>query len=237
MVAPGDDLAATEKQAVGERLRAARGALSLTQKGLCDVAGMRLPSLRDYELGNRIPGGEAVACLSRAGINANWLLTGEGPMLLADFKVRAEAPAGTLDGYTAIPFFEDVRAAAGGGGIVGNEMSTSLLFNEEWVRTELDAKLPDLRLIRVSGESMEPLLRAGDMILVDCSVHRPNCEGIYVLRLDGMLLVKRVQALPGGVIQVSSDNPAYKPFTLKIAEMEGTDFAIIGRVVWFGRKT
>lgn len=222
---------------LSDRLREYRLSIGLNQEKAASLFDIPFSTYKRYESGTNMPNSEAIAGMMRAGLSANWLLTGEGQMLLADFKVPAEAPAGTLDGYTAIPFFEDVRAAAGGGGIVGNEMSTSLLFNEEWVRTELDAKLPDLRLIRVSGESMEPLLRAGDMILVDCSVHRPNCEGIYVLRLDGMLLVKRVQALPGGVIQVSSDNPAYRPFTLKIAEMEGTDFAIIGRVVWFGRKT
>lgn len=53
-----------------------------------------LPSLRDYELGKSIPGGEAIGGLVRAGINANWLLTGEGPMLLADWVAPAP-PAST----------------------------------------------------------------------------------------------------------------------------------------------
>lgn len=73
-----------QKQAVGGRLKEARAALGLTQKELCALIEKPLPSLRDYELGKSIPGGEAVASLVRAGINANWLLTGEGPMLLAD---------------------------------------------------------------------------------------------------------------------------------------------------------
>ena len=222
---------------IAERLRVVRAHLGLKQDEFAAQSCVSIRAYQTYEGGRSLPGAEAIEGFTRLGINANWLLTGEGPMLLADLKAPAEAPAEVLEGYASIPFFEDVRAAAGGGGIVGNEASTSLLFNEEWVRTELDARLSDLRLVRVSGESMEPLLRAGDMILVDCSVTRPKFEGIYVLRLDGMLLVKRVQGLPGGVIQVSSDNPAYRPFTLKFAEMEGTDFAIIGRVVWFGRKT
>ena len=51
---------------------------------------MPLPSLKNYEASQRIPGGEAIAALMHAGINANWLLTGEGPMLMADL-------AGVLD--------------------------------------------------------------------------------------------------------------------------------------------
>lgn len=71
-----------QKLAVARRLKAARSALDLTQKELCSLIEMPLPSLRDYELGNRIPGGDAIAGLVRAGISANWLLTGEGVMLL-----------------------------------------------------------------------------------------------------------------------------------------------------------
>lgn len=80
-----------QKQAVGLRIKEARSALGLTQKELCEQAKMKLPSVRDYELGNSIPGGEAVAALMRVGINANWLLTGEGEMLLADYHARLEA--------------------------------------------------------------------------------------------------------------------------------------------------
>lgn len=85
-----------QKQAVGLRIKEARSALGLTQKELCAKAGMKLPSLRDYELGKRIPGGEAVADLVRVNINANWLLTGEGPIHLADLQ-SPSSPPGALD--------------------------------------------------------------------------------------------------------------------------------------------
>jgi hypothetical protein len=47
---------------------------------------MKIPSLRDYELGKTIPGGEALSMLMRAGISPAWLLTGEGEMLLEKMK-------------------------------------------------------------------------------------------------------------------------------------------------------
>jgi transcriptional regulator with XRE-family HTH domain len=78
------------KTAVGARIKQARAALGLTQKGLCEATGLPFPSLRNYESSNQTPGGEAILALMHAGINANWLLTGEGPMLLADL-------AGVLD--------------------------------------------------------------------------------------------------------------------------------------------
>lgn len=56
---------------------------------------MPFPSLRNYESSNQIPGGEAILALMHAGINANWLLTGEGPMRIEDLA-GAETP-GALD--------------------------------------------------------------------------------------------------------------------------------------------
>lgn len=35
-----------------------------------------------------MPGGEVISGLIRLGINANWLLTGDGPMLLADLAPK-----------------------------------------------------------------------------------------------------------------------------------------------------
>lgn len=78
------------KTAVGGRIKQARGVLGLTQKDLCEATGMPLPSLKNWELSKSVPGGEAILALMHAGINANWLLTGEGPMLMADL-------AGVLD--------------------------------------------------------------------------------------------------------------------------------------------
>jgi transcriptional regulator with XRE-family HTH domain len=83
------------KTAIGARIKQARGALGLTQKGLCEATGMPFPSLRNYESSNQIPGGEAILALMHAGINANWLLTGEGPMRIEDLA-GAETP-GALD--------------------------------------------------------------------------------------------------------------------------------------------
>jgi phage repressor protein C with HTH and peptisase S24 domain len=86
---------------------------------------------------------------------------------------------------------------------------------------------------------MKPTLRSSDTILLDRSATKPDREGIYLLFMNGVLLVKRLQALPGKIIKVVSDNPAYEDFTVRLAEMHKQDFVILGRVVWVmwaGRK-
>ena len=88
------------KGEVGGRLKAVRGALGFTQKALCALIEMPLPSLRDYELGKTIPGGKALEKLTRAGVNTGWLLSGEGKMLLS-LPDEAQRPPGERGGYPA----------------------------------------------------------------------------------------------------------------------------------------
>src|SRR3546814_8286883 len=68
-----------------------------------------------------------------------------------------------------------------------------------------------LSIIHVHGESMEPTLRDGDEVLVDSSDQGSRLrDGIYVLRADDALVVKRVTIQPGGrLITISNDNTAY----------------------------
>lgn len=229
------------KTAIGGRISAARRAVGLTQEALANLAGAKSKSgLQDNEAGKNMPGGQMIGALISAGINANWLLTGEGSMLLRDMATpdanNAHHQGAITLGYVSVPLYNDIRAAAGHGSVVEHEVpDDALMFKEEWIRFELGANPADLCLIRVSGDSMEPTLRAGDVILVDHRASRPDREGIYILRMGDMLLVKRLQAMPGGKVKVISDNAAFDSWTLNLSDI-GNDVVIIGRVVWSGRR-
>jgi hypothetical protein len=53
----------------------------------------------------------------------------------------------------------------------------------------------------------------------------------HVIRLDDVLLVKRLEPGPAGTLRVISDNPAYPRLERPLA-----DVAVIGRVVWKGGR-
>lgn len=76
---------------ISVRIKAARAALGLTQAEAAIKFELPLGSLRKYESGPSEPGSSALAGIVRAGINANWLLTGDGPMLLADLATQGVA--------------------------------------------------------------------------------------------------------------------------------------------------
>lgn len=201
--------------------------------------------IRQYELGNSLPGAEVLAGLASLGFDTQFLLTGIRSVKVPaqEFEVtrksgsRKQSAGGeALESteYVSLPLY-DLRAAAGGGAIVESEQVVDVLkFKREWIARELHANQKDLCLLYVDGDSMEPELRPGDIILVDRSDVGPNRDGVYVLRMDESLLVKRLQRLPGGGLRVTSDNEKYEAFTIKFRE--AINIAIIGRVVWAGRR-
>jgi len=87
---------------IGRRMKAARDALGLTQEGLAAAVGGSKRGIQENEARNRVPGGEVVARMVDLGINANWLLAEEGPMLLADLMAKPEPPKLNVPALTAI---------------------------------------------------------------------------------------------------------------------------------------
>lgn len=155
---------------------------------------------------------------------------------------RLKAPAWRVEEpraeYVYVPLL-DVRARAGErGAVVESERVVDVLaFRDEWIRHELRARPEDLRLIYVEGDSMEPDLRAGDIILLDLTDTEARREGVYVVRLDGALLLKQVQRLPGHRLRLTSRNPAYAPIEVRLDDIaESGDLAIVGRVVWHAAR-
>lgn len=143
-------------------------------------------------------------------------------------------PANTIqDGMVEIPIL-DIEASAGFGAIAGSENAhTRFGFDERWLRSLTSAKSASLSIVRVTGDSMEPTLSDGDEVLVDASDHASRLrDGIYVLRADDSLVVKRVAIKPGGKqITIASDNPAYPTWN----DMDRSEVHVVGRVIWFGR--
>lgn len=130
----------------------------------------------------------------------------------------------------SVPVF-DTAASAGPGAVGEDRLSTAGLgFSQVWLRQLRGGRgdAEGLSVIRVSGRSMEPTLQDGDEILVDTSDRRLR-EGIWVLRIDGAVLVKRLRRAAGG-LAVVSDNPDAGPVDL------AGGYALIGRVLWAGRR-
>ena len=123
-----------------------------------------------------------------------------------------------------------LEASAGPGATAAEEIPfDAFRFSRRWLR-ENGLDPAQLSAIRVIGDSMDPLLRGGDEILVD-RTPRAFREGVHVVRLGEALHVKLLQAVPPDRLRLISKNPAYEP-----VEVAMEDVDVVGRVVWKGGR-
>ena len=123
-----------------------------------------------------------------------------------------------------------VEASAGVGALVEGEQALgSFGFERLWLRRVTAAKPDELSIIRVKGDSMAPTLVDGDEALVDQSRRDPRGgDGIYVLRRDDALMVKRLTVTPSsGLLTISSDNQAYPTWR----DCEPSSLTVVGRTI------
>jgi phage repressor protein C with HTH and peptisase S24 domain len=128
-----------------------------------------------------------------------------------------------------------VGASAGPGANNDQERAAGYIaFAPAWLRRLGSSSYPNLKFITVQGDSMIPTLSNGDDILVDEGDGADRLrDGVYVLRVDESLMVKRLALSPADrTLTIKSDNPAYPDW----AGCDPATITIIGRVVWAGRK-
>ena len=129
----------------------------------------------------------------------------------------------------------DVGASAGPGAAAAAEAALPRLgFEAGWLRGLGASVRPQaLSMIRVQGDSMAPTLADGDEIMVDGDDGAARLrDGIYVLRVEDVLIVKRLVRHPAGGFRVRSDNRDYPDW----ADYDPARMTVIGRVVWAGRR-
>jgi phage repressor protein C with HTH and peptisase S24 domain len=146
-----------------------------------------------------------------------------------------------LDGedFAALPLHA-AQASAGPGAVDGDdEIVRHLLFRRTWLR-DIGVSPRDARLLHVRGDSMQPVIHHGDMVMIDTSRTVPPVatgrrrKQMYVLRdPDDGIRLKWVERPEDNKLVVWSENiAAYGPEVFRKSELGALGF--IGQVVWWG---
>ena len=210
---------------LGDRLKTAREGTKLSRDAVVERAatGFSRSSLQAWEAGEREPSLDNLFELAQIYGAHPWeLLTGQ------TFGVNDSA---FTDTFALIPAY-DIEVSAGPGMFTegATKPSQYLAFRHSWLRQRgLDAG--KLSIVFTRGDSMDPTIPDGATIAVDMSRTKPVDGGIYVIRIDSRLWVKRVQWLPHGGLRVISDNPRYDSFDISPSDFKHTDVEICGQVV------
>ena len=183
-------------------------------------------SLRKY-LAGATPGIDKVAQIARIkDVTLDWLINGKEPN-------KDDHQSTNQSDFTLVPRL-DVQASAGNGALAQSEEPVDFLaFQESWLR-ERNIKPRFARVLTARGDSMEPTIRDGDVLLVDTSITSVYDNAIYIVVYNGHVLVKRVNLKRDGALTIISDNDRHPPEEVPLAEVP--DLHIAGRVMWFGRS-
>lgn len=183
------------------------------------TCGLSDKTLRDYMNGKSYPTLDRLALIAEASRQPlTWLVTGE----------LAKPTSKPTDAVEVFQY--DLKASAGNGHLVVSESPIAKFeLSSAWlIEQGLNGKR--LTVVPVRGDSMEKTLWDGDLMLVEL-IDEPSQarDGICVIRIDGEILVKRVQYdYTTGGYNITSDNEAYRSFF--IGETFKGDFAIIGKM-------
>jgi phage repressor protein C with HTH and peptisase S24 domain len=207
---------------------------------LARAVGVSPSAFRKWLKGEAEPSRERLVALADAAqVPIAWLAKGEGtpPRLTPrDAKHGAGSPAAAGSGVSPERFLILPRrvetAAAGAESPPPIPTAEYIAFRHDWIQAAFRVAPEDLRMELAVGESMQPTIRDGDLLLVDTTERSVGSFGIYVLELAGERLVKRVQRKVDGSLVLISDNPAYEPDTVSAELVQ--DLAVVGRVVWAG---
>lgn len=142
--------------------------------------------------------------------------------------------------YVPVPLHE-AMLSAGPGALNGNAaIIDQLVFRQDWL-AKIGVPAANAAMARISGDSMAPALRDGDLVLIDTA----NCEvpvrrrarggkvgPIYAFLQNGEARVKRIERPEAKYLILLSDNPTFPPEM--VSDLRVDNFQILGQVVWSG---
>lgn len=173
---------------------------------------------------NKIPDKWIVKLYRRFGFNPRWIETGMGNVFIQTQSSQ------DLE-FKYIPK-KAARLSAGNGSFECDENITDYLcFQKKWLARKGSAN--DMVAMEVFGQSMEPVIREGDTVLIDQSQKNILAGAIYAVGVEDTILVKRVEKHPNKLV-LCSDNRDYDPIYLKRDEADRV--RIVGKVIWSCRE-
>lgn len=234
-------------------IKAGRERLGMTHQAFGDAVGVSRGAVQQWERGTTAPTRKhqpKVAAL--LGVSVAALMDQQSDFIDVDAVDVANrraigqeksnvsvsafgAPSESPGDLTVIPQW-DTGGAMGRGLVLRDQPGVirGWSVNDEWLQKNARSFTSAGKLVIVTGfgDSMVPIYKPGDPLLVDTGVTAVDFDGIYFFRVGEEGFVKRLQRIPGEGLVAISENKAYREWSIK----PGMDFQVFGRVIkaWCG---
>lgn len=187
-----------------ERLKMCMHRKGLSNSDLARKLGVARQTVSLWTTKNVIPELKTIVALAEIlEVTPGYLLFGE----------RGMYNSVSDENTVAIPVL-DIEGSCGPQEIAGHlaTMVKLLVVTKEWILQRVrQANFKQLRIITARGDSMEPGIKSGDILIVDASKNTIEEDGIYAVQSEGNIFVKRIQMHLDGRLFFLSDNKKYEP--------------------------
>lgn len=205
---------------------------------LARMANVSPSAIRKWKNGVSEPDLSNLKALAKAGNRSvEWLATGKdisGTHHQVNEQTNSyESTPVEWSGFSSIPLYNIEASAGHGSALEDEQIKGGIAFRTDWLRAK-GLKEKHLATITARGDSMEPTIKNGDLLLINSLEKEVAGDAIYVIRSEGHLYAKRLQLMFSGELYIKSDNQIYT--TQIVTTDKASDLVIVGRVVWIGHE-
>lgn len=222
----------------GHRLRRAMTAAKVSNSQLAEAAGVSVQAVGKWLRKGTIARERLAAITAALGVSADALVGNETTATLQEprsfYPIADWAEPSDLhpDRFRLVPRLEVALSMGQGRGVPETiEERQGLAFQVAWLK-RLGVSPERLRVFPARGNSMEPTISDGSVVLVDTGSTEVISGKVFVVEIDHEPRLKRLFKRPNGMIQVVSDNESDR--ANRAFDAAPDDLRIFGRAVWHG---
>ncbi len=213
---------------LGERIARVSKRIGGKRK-LASTAGVKENQIYRYIAGKNIPGVDVLVNISKAaGVNIEWLSTGEGPVFSKSIEKIVET-SDVAQSNGQIPFYDVRQDTDFKAFMQGRHSGKYHALSALWINRLPLISMEKLAFITATGDAMEPSVMDGSLLLVDRS-QRTALDGcIFVLGLDRAVIIRRIQLNVNGSLLLISDNRCYEKQI--VSKTDAMKIMIMGKII------
>lgn len=231
-----DLLCDTYMNTIGERIRAKRLELQLTQQDICILfdPNLKRSSVSKWETGLATPDITRLEVIAKKlKTSVDYLITGKESKIKkgSDIIETDIADEETQDKFVWIDIIESSFSCGIGESIefhydtvIGKMPFPHSFFQEKNVSPK------NMKIVTAKGDSMNDLIKDGDLVGIDISQTQVRDGGIYAVYFAGEGMIKQIFKEQDNSLILHSTNPKFKDRT--VTEENGTNFKVMGRQFW-----
>ena len=187
------------------------GNKKIFDKDIAQALNINYDNFRKQKVRKSTPYYEIMSFLAKRNISINWFFFNQLPESLIE----------NTSNYIILKYQKNIIGSAGAGAI-NYSLNTEPLIIDKQLLDYISSSYKYTEIIKVFGESMNPLIKDNSLIFVDTSIKDINDKHIYVVNMNGEIFIKQ--------IRVKKDYYHLKSINKEYEDIKVKDLVLIGKV-------